>query len=101
MSVASAKLLLALMPPSQPFFKLSLQQAARQQLVEMSADPQAELSRADVALSDIEQQVLKKMDKLKARTALFGVQTPCGGRECAAVCLRRDQDVQLAQLRES
>ena len=67
----SAKLLLALMPPSQPFFKLSLQQAAQQQLVEMSSDPQAELSKADVALSDIEQQVLKKMDKLKARTALF------------------------------
>ena len=67
----SAKLLLALMPPSQPFFKLSPQGAVSNFVDQSSEDPQKTLSEIDVALSDIEQQVLRKLDKLKARTALF------------------------------
>ena len=77
----SAKLLLALMPPSQPFFKLSPQGAVSNFVDQSSEDPQKTLSEIDVALSDIEQQVLKKLDKLKARTALFEAckHLVCGG----------------------
>ena len=113
LSGLSAKLLLALMPPSQPFFKLSLQPAAVRQLTEMSQDSQAEMSRADVALADIEQQVVKKLDKLKARTAIFELckHLLCGGNGLIYVgpqeikmfslrsfCVSRDPEGNLSEI---
>ena len=58
------------------------------------------MSRADVALADIEQQVVKKLDKLKARTAIFSASTCCGGNGLIYVG-PQDQDVQPAQLLRS
>lgn len=71
-SSLSAKLLLALMPPSQPFFRLTIDKGKIQQYLEQRGGQEEQLlSQLDQALSDLERQVLRRLDQLQARSALF------------------------------
>lgn len=71
-SSLSAKLLLALYPPSQPFFRLMIEKGRIEEyLAQAGGDQQSQLSELDIALASIERQVLQKLDKLQARPALF------------------------------
>ena len=71
-SSLSAKLLLALYPPSQPFFRLVIDKAELREYAKSTGGAPEQLqSQLDVALSDMERQILTKLDKLKARPALF------------------------------
>jgi hypothetical protein len=71
-SSLSAKLLLALMPPSQPFFRLTIDKGKVQQYLEQRGGQEEQLlSQLDQALSDLERQVLRRLDQLQARSALF------------------------------
>jgi hypothetical protein len=68
----SAKLLLALYPPAQPFFRLTIDKAKLEEYMEQTqADPEELQSQLDIALSSMERQMLLKLDELKARSALF------------------------------
>ena len=68
----SAKLLLSLYPPSQPFFRLVINEGKLQNYIQQSGDQEAEVkSRMDMALSSVERSILKKLDELQARPALF------------------------------
>ena len=68
----SAKLLLALYPPAQPFFRLTIDKAKLEEYVEQKqVDPNQLQSQLDIALASIERQMLLKLDDLKARSALF------------------------------
>ena len=68
----SAKLLLALYPPAQPFFRLTIDKSKLEEYMEQTqADPEELQSQLDIALSSMERQMLLKLDELKARTALF------------------------------
>jgi len=71
----SAKLLLALYPPSQPFFRLALdrQQLHRflQEQGAQGADTEKMATQIDEGLSQIERSVLLKMDKMSLRSVLF------------------------------
>ena len=68
----SAKLLLALYPPSQPFFRLVIDKGQVQNYLDQTGgDQQDVLSQLDVALSDVERQILSRLDKLQTRPALF------------------------------
>ena len=94
LSGLSAKLLLAVMPPCQPLFNEPAA-CCGQQLTEMSQDPQAEMSHADVALADIEQQVVKSWTSSK-RTAIFELCSTCCAVTTRELCrATRDQDVGL------
>ena len=67
----SAKLLLALFPPSQPFFKLQIDKAKMRSYAQKTGQKLEDLmSTLDVALSEIERIVLVKLDTLKARPAM-------------------------------
>ena len=71
-SSISAKLLLALYPPSQPFFRLVIDKGqVRKYLEETGGEEQETLSQLDVALSSIERQILGRLDKMQTRPALF------------------------------
>ena len=71
-SSISAKLLLALYPPSQPFFRLVIDKGQiRKFLEETGGEEQETLSQLDVALSSIERQILGRLDKMQTRPALF------------------------------
>ena len=71
-SAISAKLLLALYPPSQPFFRLVIDKGQIQNyLQETGAQEEDVISQLDVALSDVERQILGRLDKLQTRPALF------------------------------
>ena len=71
-SSLSAKLLLALYPPSQPFFRLVMEKGKIQDfLAQAGGDQQGVLSELDIALASMERQVLQKLDNLQARPALF------------------------------
>lgn len=72
-SSLAAKLLLTLMPPSQPFFRLTIDETAlQQQMAEMGiANQQEYYSRIDEVLAGIERQALQRLDRLGARPALF------------------------------
>lgn len=67
----SAKLLLALFPPNQPFFRLALDEFVLEELQEKSgleyADAKADF---DQALSRVEQAVMARMDQRQARATL-------------------------------
>lgn len=68
----SAKLLLALYPPAQPFFRLTIDKAKLNDYVEQNqVDPGEIQSQLDIALASIERQMLLKLDEIKARSALF------------------------------
>ena len=71
-SSVSAKLLLALYPPSQPFFRLVIDKGQIKEYLQQSGQEESDvLSQLDVALSDVERQILGKLDKLQTRPALF------------------------------
>ena len=72
-SSLAAKLLLALYPPSgDPFFRLMIDGAAlRQQAEESQMDEGEIVSQVEVALANIEREVVAKLDELQARAALF------------------------------
>jgi hypothetical protein len=68
----SAKLLLALYPPSQPFFRLVMDRGQLEEYIGQSgADPNQLMSELDIALSSMERQILQRMDQLQSRPALF------------------------------
>ena len=68
----SAKLLLALMPPSQPFFRLAIDKGRIKDYVEQQGGNQENIiTKLDQAMSDTERQVLLRMDQLQTRSALF------------------------------
>ena len=71
-SSLSAKLLLALYPPSQPFFRLVIDKGQIANYLEETGGNQDDvISQLDVALSDVERQILTRLDKLQTRPALF------------------------------
>ena len=72
-SSLSAKLLLALMPPSQPFFRLTMDAGKIREYVEQQGgtDQQQINTKLDQLLSSMERQVLRQLDLLQARQALF------------------------------
>ena len=71
-SSLSARLLLALYPPSQPFFRLVIDKKQIREYIEQSGGEEEDImSQMDVALSGIEREILTKLDKLQARGALF------------------------------
>lgn len=71
-STLSAKLLLALYPPSQPFFRFVIEKSKIQEFISQSQSNEEEmLSQLDIALASMERQVLQKLDYLQARSALF------------------------------
>ena len=71
-SSISAKLLLALYPPSQPFFRLVIDKGQIRSYLEKTGQAEDDVvSQLDVALSDIERQILGRLDKLQTRPALF------------------------------
>lgn len=71
-SSLSAKLLLALYPPSQPFFRLVMDKGALEGYIQQSgADPEGLMTELDIALASMERQILQRMDQLQARPALF------------------------------
>ena len=60
------------MPPSQPFFRLTIDKGKIQQYLEQRGEQEEKLlSQLDQALSDLERQVLRRLDQLQARSALF------------------------------
>jgi len=81
----SAKLLLALYPPSQPFFRLVIHEGKLKEYMadQAAAGRQEEevKSRMDMALASVERDILKKLDELQARPALFELikKLICGG----------------------
>ena len=71
-SSLSAKLLLALYPPSQPFFRLVIDKGQMDKYIEQSGQESADvMSQLDIALSSVERQILGRLDKLQTRPALF------------------------------
>ena len=67
-----AKLLLSLYPPSQPFFRLVIdRRKVAKQLAEMGDESESALSQLDLALAGMERDVMRKLDELQARPALF------------------------------
>ena len=72
-SSLSAKLLLALMPPNQPFFRLTIDMGkVRQWMQSQGQGNEGEaMTRLDQLLSSMERQVLRRLDQLQARNAMF------------------------------
>ena len=71
-SSLSAKLLLALLPPNQPFFRLAIDKGQIDEYLQQSGQSEENvLSEMDIALSSIERQIILKLDKLQVRPALF------------------------------
>jgi hypothetical protein len=73
-SSLAAKLLLALMPPSQPFFRLTIDAGKVRNWIQQQGTGQSEpdvLSKLDQLLSSMERQILMRFDKLQARNAVF------------------------------
>ena len=67
----SAKLLLALYPPSQPFFRLVMDKSKLEPYLAQAEDSQEAYSKLDQQLAKMERQMLAKLDQLQARPALF------------------------------
>ena len=71
-SSLSAKLLLALYPPSQPFFRLVIDKGEMDKYMEQAGgSEESVMSEVDIAMSSIERQILSYLDKLMVRPALF------------------------------
>jgi len=81
LSNVSAKLLNALFPYSQPFFRLTMDQAAIQQEAQQRGDSEGIISQVDGFLATTELAILRKLDKMKVRAALFEAMKhlACGG----------------------
>lgn len=68
----SAKLLLSLYPPNQPFFRLVIDKAkVETQLAQAGDDAEEFMSVLDEKLAVFERQIMQQMDELQARPALF------------------------------
>ena len=68
----SARLLLALYPPAAPFFRLMIDgQRLREEAENSQMDEDELVSQIDVALANIEMEVLGRLDQLQARSSLF------------------------------
>lgn len=68
----SAKLLLSLYPPNQPFFRLVIDKArVEQQLAQTGEDAEEFMSQLDLKLASYERQIMQQLDELQARPALF------------------------------
>ena len=68
----AAKLLLALYPPAAPFFRLMMDGAVlRAEAEKQQIDENDLVSQIDVALANIEMEIVAKLDELQARSALF------------------------------
>ena len=71
-SSLSAKLLLALLPPSQPFFRLAINKGEIDNYLQQTGQSEENvMSEMDVAMSSIERQIIARLDKLQIRPALF------------------------------
>jgi len=72
-SSLAAKLLLALMPPTQPFFRLAIDAGKVRTWLESQPgqDEGDVMTKLDQVLSSMERQVLGRFDKLQARNAVF------------------------------
>ena len=70
----AAKMLLTLLPPNSPFFKLNMGRKERQELLQL-AGPEAEAFKAEIeaALQTIEQETVKQIERTPMRTVLFSV----------------------------
>lgn len=68
----TAKLCLAIYPPSQPFFRLVIDKAkVEQQLAELGDQADDMISQLDLKLASFERQIMQRLDSLQARPALF------------------------------
>ena len=82
LSNVAAKLLVALFPPSQPFFRLTMDQAVvTEQAEARGMKPEEAISEIDGFLATTELGILRKLDKMKARASLFEAMKhlACGG----------------------
>jgi hypothetical protein len=70
----AAKMLLTLLPPNSPFFKLTMGRKERQELLQMEG-PEADAFAAeiDAALQSIEQEVVRSIERTPLRTVLFSI----------------------------
>lgn len=68
----SAKLLLSLYPPAVPFFRLTMDASKIRDYAAQSGDDEANLiSQLDQVLSSMERQMLRRLDQLQTRSAVF------------------------------
>ena len=68
----SARLLLSLYPPNQPFFRLVMDKSkVQRELAQMGDEADAVISQLDLKLASFERQIMQKLDELQARPALF------------------------------
>ncbi len=68
----SAKLLLSLYPPAQPFFRLTMDAAGIRDYVEQSGGQEENITTMfDQVLSKMERQIMRKLDQIQARPAIF------------------------------
>jgi len=81
LSNVSAKLLNALFPYSQPFFRLTMDQAAIEEQAQQRGNPEGIITQVDGFLATTELSILRKLDKMKARASLFEAMKhlACGG----------------------
>lgn len=70
----AAKMLLTLLPPNSPFFKLNMGRKERQELLQLEG-PEAEAFKAeiDAALQSMEQETVTQIERTPLRTVLFSV----------------------------
>lgn len=67
----AAKLLLALYPPQQPFFRLVLDQNKLKEYAEGQQDAEGIVTQVDKALARMERSMLLRLEELQARNAIF------------------------------
>lgn len=70
----AAKMLLTLLPPNSPFFKLNMGRKERQELLQLEG-PEAEAFKAEIeaALQSIEQETVNQIERTPLRTVLFSI----------------------------
>ena len=68
----SAKLLMSLYPPAVPFFRLTIDQGRIREYVEEAGGQEEQIiTQLDQVLSNMERQMLRKLDQLQTRSAVF------------------------------
>ena len=68
----SAKLLMSLYPPAVPFFRLTIDQGRIRDYVEEAGGQEEQIiTQLDQVLSNMERQMLRKLDQLQTRSAVF------------------------------
>ena len=72
-SSLAAKLLLTLLPPTEPFFRFTLDEGKLNQYIQARGVQQPEdfRSRIETQLSQMERQVLQRLNRLRVRPAMF------------------------------